>query len=58
MINIFSGTGQLEGMGAKEFAVLDGSLNLRGRRVLVAWRGEVRTVVDEHGVDLVGDAFD
>ena len=52
------GAGELEGMGAEELSVLKSKPDLRGGGTAVAGRGEMHSVIGEHGVDLVGHGLD
>ena len=54
VLNVIGGAGIFEGMGPEEFAVGDGLPDQRDSRAAGAGRGELDTVVGEHGVDLVG----
>jgi hypothetical protein len=58
MLDVVSGAGILEGMGAEEFSVGHCFPDQRHGRASGAGRGELDAVVGEHGVDLVGDGRD
>ena len=54
VVDIGLGAGELEGMSTEEFSAFESELDLGGSRTAVAGRGEVDSVVGEHGMDLVG----
>lgn len=58
MIDIGLCAGQLEAMGAEDFAGVEGGADVFGGRTDVSWRGEVRAVVGQHDMDLVENGFD
>lgn len=58
MIDVGFGTGELEGMSTEEFSALKGKPDLGGSRAAIAGRGEVHSIVSEHGVDLVRHDLD
>lgn len=57
VIDLGLGAGELEGMGAEEFSALESEPDLCGSRTAIARRGEVDSVVGEHGMDFVGTAW-
>lgn len=58
VLDVVSGAGVFEGMGAEEFSVGDGLPDERHSRAAGARLGELDAVVGEHGVDSVGDGCD
>lgn len=58
MVDLGLGAGQREGVRAEPLAVGQNDPQVGRGRALVARRGEVRPVVGEHNVDLVGDRCD
>ena len=53
VVDVGLGAGELEGVSAEEFAALESEFDLRSCGTAIAGRGEVDSVVGEHGVDLV-----
>jgi len=58
MIDVERGACVFEGVGAEEFALLDGASDLRDGRTGIAGIGELDAVVGQDGVDLVRDGLD
>lgn len=58
VVDVGFGASELEGMGAEELSSFECEPDLRGSRTAIAGRGEVHSVVGEHGVDLVGRGLD
>ena len=58
VVDVGLGAGQLEAVGAEKLAGGEGVADVLGGRLGVARRGEVRPVVGQHGVDVVGNGVD
>lgn len=58
VVDVVLGAGVLEGVGAKEFASLDGQLDFRRGRAGVSRRSEVGAVIGKHRMHLVRDGFE
>jgi len=58
VIDMLAGTGDFEGVSAKEFSALQGGLDVRRGRSGIAGGSKVRAVVGEHCVNFVGDELD
>lgn len=53
VVDVGLGAGELEGVGAEEFSPLDRELDFRSGGTAITGRGEMHSVVGEHGMDLV-----
>ncbi len=53
MIYVILSTGQFEGMRPETFTLGKSFFNIRSSRTLVAWGGEVGSVVGQNSVDFV-----
>jgi hypothetical protein len=55
VVDVGFGAGELEGMSAEAFSVLESEFDLGGSRTTIAGRGDVDSVVGEHTMDRTGD---
>ena len=58
VVDVGLGASELEGMGAEGLSSVERAPDLGGSRAAVAGRGEMNSVVGEHGVDLVRHGLD